>query len=509
MTMTATADLSGLSALAIRAWQDPTVLTGQPSAAATPPFLIEPADCAADVAAYMQIRRDVFVAEQGIFAGSDSDDIDDDPRTVVLVARSPEGVVLGGVRLAPVTPAVDLGWWTGSRLVVTKTARSAGGIGAALVRAACAHAEETGVLRFEATVQSQNEILFRRLGWQKLGDITVVGQPHAHMRWPVGRMQKHAERDKAMLGRLFAAGNGSDATYRPPSFLGGKAFLGDDGAPVPGTDVVAACDAILPSMVERDPEWAGWCAVLVNMNDLSAMGAKGIGLLDSLGARDESFARRVLRGLSQASEAWAVPILGGHTQIGVPASLSVTAIGRTARLVRGGGGRPGHRLSLTADTTGQWRPGYTGSQWDSTSTKPGAELRELGRLVRRADPAAAKDISMVGIVGTAGMLAEASGCGAVLDVGSIPRPERANMGDWLSCFPGYAMITADRPGESRMHSPLAATAECGDLVEGTGVQLRWPDGMVTEAISNNITGLGSTNNETYSRDSRRELRPRP
>jgi AIR synthase-related protein len=255
---------------------------------------------------------------------------------------------------------------------------------------------------------------------------------------------------------------------------------------------VAACDAVLPSMVERDPEWAGWCAVLVNMNDLSAMGAKGIGLLDALGARDESFARRVLRGLTKAAEAWAVPLLGGHTQVGVPASLSVTAIGRTARLVPGGGGRPGHSLSLTADTTGQWRPGYTGRQWDSTSAKPGAELRELGRLVRRADPAAAKDVSMVGIVGTTGMLAEASGCGAVLDVGSIPRPASAAMGDWLSCFPGYAMVTADRPGAGRMGSPLASTAECGELVEGAGVQLRWPDGMITEAISNNVTGLGST-----------------
>lgn len=506
--MTAPAELSSLSNFPLRAWRDVTVLTGQPSAAAPPPFFIEPADCEADVTAYRQIRRDVFVAEQELFAGSDSDDVDDDPRSVVLVARSPEGVVLGGVRLAPVTPAVDLGWWTGSRLVVTKTARTAGGIGAALVRAASAYAEESGVLRFEATVQSQNEVLFRRLGWQKLRDIIVAGQPHVHMRWPIGRIQQHAEQNKSMLGRLFSE-QCSDSGWRPPAFLGGAAFIGDDGVPVPGTDVVAACDAILPSMVERDPEWAGWCAVLVNMNDLSAMGAKGVGLMDSLAARDESFARRVLRGLSRAAEAWAVPILGGHTQLGVPASLSVTAIGRTAKLVRGGGGRPGHRLSLTADTTGNWRPGYTGRQWDSTSTKPGAELRELGRLVRRADPAAAKDVSMAGIVGTAGMLAEASGCGAILDVGNIPRPDRATMGEWLSCFPGYAMITADRPGESRMRSPLAATTECGDLVEGTGVQLRWPDGMVTEAISDNITGLGSTNNETHSRDSRRELRPRP
>lgn len=491
--VTAPTDLSSYINQPARTWRDITVITGRSNANDQVPFLIEQATCKADIEAYWQIRRNVFVAEQGLFAGSDRDDIDDDPRTIVLVARSPEGVVLGGVRLAPVTPAVDLGWWTGSRLVVTKSARTVGGIGAALVRAASAHAEEHGVLRFEATVQSQNEVLFRRLGWQKLGEVIVAGKPHVHMRWPIGRMQQHADRDKAMLGRLF--GGHDDAGWRPPSFLGGAGFVGDDGAPVPGTDMVAACDAILPSMVERDPEWAGWCAVLVNMNDLSAMGATAVGLMDALGARDESFARRILRGLRQASEAWNVPILGGHTQVGVPASLSVTALGRTSRPIPGGGGNPGHRISLTADISGNWRPGYSGRQWDSTSTKPWQELRELGGLVQRAAPAAAKDISMVGIVGTTGMLAEASGCGAILDVASIPRPSSANMGDWLSCFPGYAMVTADEPGESRMHTPLAASAECGNLVEGAGVQLRWPDGMITEAISNTITGLGSTTHE--------------
>src|SRR5437773_2502414 len=103
---------------------------------------------------------------------------------------------------------------------------------------------------------------------------------------------------------------------------GGTGFVGDDGAPVPGTDMVAACDAILPSMVEHDPEWAGWCGVLVNLNDLAAMGATPVGLLDALGARDAAHAARVLHGLRRACMAYDVRRLGGHTQLGVPASLS-------------------------------------------------------------------------------------------------------------------------------------------------------------------------------------------
>ena len=48
------------------------------------------------------------------------------------------------------------------------------------------------------------------------------------------------------------------------------------------------------------------------------------------------------------------------------------------------------------------------------------------RRWRAARPAAAKDVSMAGIAGTLGMLAEASGCGAVLDVAAVPRPAEAS-----------------------------------------------------------------------------------
>ncbi|MET1038572.1 MAG: MSMEG_0567/sll0787 family protein, partial [Aeromicrobium sp.] len=248
--------------------------------------------------------------------------------------------------------------------------------------------------------------------------------------------------------------------------------------------------AILPSMVERDPEWAGWCAVLVNLNDLSAMGASPVGLLDAVGARDASFARRIFRGLRAASQAWDVPVLGGHTQLGVPASLSVTALGRTDRPVPGGGGSPGESLRLTADLGGDWRAGYTGSQWDSSSLRRADELRALGHVVPALRPTAAKDVSMTGIIGTTGMLAEASGCRAVLDVDDIPMPAAATPGDWLTCFPGFAMISAER---TPARAPLPAhvdTAVCGRLTEGHGVDLRWPDGIVTSAIAGTVTGLG-------------------
>jgi putative N-acetyltransferase (TIGR04045 family) len=434
----------------------------------------------AERAAYHRLRHEVFVTEQGLFSGSDRDDVDDDQRTVVLVARAHDGEVLGGVRLHPALPGRDLGWWRGSRLVVAKDARMLLGVGAALVRAACATAEARGALRFDATVQAQNEPLFRRLGWVPRERLHLHGRPHVLVDWPVDRVQRLAEATKAALGGLLTGLVDS-----------GAGFLGDDGAPVPGTDVVAACDAILPAMVERDPEWAGWCAVLVNLNDLSAMGARPVGLLDAVGARDASFARRILRGLGEAARAWDVPVLGGHTQLGVPAALSVTALGRTDRPVPGAGGRAGQVLRVTADLGGGWRPGYTGAQWDSSSHRTGAELRALADVVPALAPTAAKDVSMSGLVGTTGMLAEASGVRAVLDVDAIPAPEGAAYGDWLTCFPGFAVVTAEREPARTALPGFVTTAVCGELAEGSGVGLRWPDGVVTEAVRDSVTHLGA------------------
>jgi putative N-acetyltransferase (TIGR04045 family) len=446
-----------------------------PALLGAPRFLIGPATNPDD---YYRLRERVFVDEQGLFAGTDRDDRDDDPRTVVLEARSADGALLGGVRAGPATDGPDIGWWVGGRLAVDPAVRGAQRIGPALVRAACACAELSGALRFDATVQARWLPMFRRLGWQAVRPLTVAGRPHVLVRWPIGRIAALAAATKNPLGGLLRE-------MAP----GGAGFIGDDGAPVPGSDLIAACDAILPSMVERDPDWAGWCAVLVNMNDLAAMGAVPVGLLNAVGARDAAAAARILGGVRRAAAAYGVPVLGGHTQLGVPAALSATALGRTGRPVPGGGGRPGDRVRLTADLGGGWRPGYHGRQWDSTSGRTPADLRTMIGYVAAARPAAAKDVSMAGIAGTLGMLAEASGCAAVLDVAAVPRPAGATAGDWLTCFPGFAMLTAG----SYTPAPAgpAVTAGCGELMAGTGVRLRWPDGELTGAIDAGVTGMGA------------------
>ncbi|KXW74220.1 hypothetical protein JL15_26395 [Mycolicibacterium phlei DSM 43071] len=166
----------------------------------------------------------------------------------------------------------------------------------------------------------------------------------------------------------------------------------------------------------------------------------------------------------------------------------MTALGRTTAPVPAGSGRVGDALRLTADLTGSWRPGYQGRQWDSTSHRTSEDLVQLANLVSATRPRAAKDVSMAGVVGTAGMLAEASSTGVELDVAAIPRPADAAMGAWLTCFPGFGMLTVG--GEPVPLPDGVASADCGRLTAQPGVRLRWPDGAVTTALTAGVTGLG-------------------
>ena len=89
----------------------------------------------------------------------------------------------------------------------------------------------------------------RALSWnqyrERVRAVTVADTPHVLMRWPIGRIAALAAVTKSALGPLLHG------------LTGVPGFIGDDGVPVPGSDLVAACDAIVPSLVERDPTGAG------------------------------------------------------------------------------------------------------------------------------------------------------------------------------------------------------------------------------------------------------------
>ncbi len=130
-----------------------------------------------DVSVHHEIRRVVFVEEQGIFRGSDRDERDDDPATIKVLGVG-GGIAGGAVRLYPLD---DPGLWRGDRLAVLPAFRKHG-LGGPLVRFAVRTAGELGGELMVAFIQPQNVEFFHKLGWRTTGTPRDhVGLPHQRM----------------------------------------------------------------------------------------------------------------------------------------------------------------------------------------------------------------------------------------------------------------------------------------------------------------------------------------
>ncbi len=125
------------------------------------------------------LRRRVFCDEQSLFERDDRDLTDQSAQ--LLVALGGHGgwheQVVGTVRIHEEEPGV----WFGSRLAVDPAFRSQGYLGSTLIKLAVSSAHALGCHCFLARVQAQNETLFRRLHWQRIGEEIVRGRPHVTM----------------------------------------------------------------------------------------------------------------------------------------------------------------------------------------------------------------------------------------------------------------------------------------------------------------------------------------
>lgn len=232
--------------------------------------------------------------------------------------------------------------------------------------------------------------------------------------------------------------------------------VGDDCAAIPDGDgfLLFAIEGFLSSFVAADPGFAGYCGVMVNVSDIAAMGGRPIAVVDALWSRDEPAARPVLDGLAHASNVYGVPVVGGHSNTrSVDEQLAVAVLGRAQRLLTSFDAKPGHVLLAAIDLRGRYREPHP--YWDASSPAAsaglGARLRgDLDILPQLAESGlcrAAKDISMAGVVGTALMLAEASGIGMTIDPTLIPIPSGAELARWLTCFPSFGFLLAAEPND--------------------------------------------------------------
>jgi uncharacterized protein len=232
----------------------------------------------------------------------------------------------------------------------------------------------------------------------------------------------------------------------------GQIAVGDDCAAIPDEAgyLLLAAEGMLPLLVETEPWFAGWCAVMVNISDIAAMGGRPIAIVDTLWSQSAETAKLIWQGMQAAAQAYGVPIVGGHTnQHSSYNALSVAIMGRATRLISSFNARPGDVLLVAVDLNGKAHPKYP--FWNAATEADPVQLRRnlaiLPTLAEAELCDAGKDISMGGIVGTLLMLLETSRCGAVLQLEPIPCPVGVPLERWLISFPSYGFLLSVRPNQ--------------------------------------------------------------
>ncbi len=264
-------------------------------------------------------------------------------------------------------------------------------------------------------------------------------------------------RGKAAIGVVADVFGGGDWWAGP----------GDDGAVVPLPDsaqqVVACGEAMLPAFVRQDPFGAGVASVVANVNDLAAMGAQPLALVDTV-VGPPAMIRRCLEGLQHAGRLYRVPVVGGHLSElpeNAPAgsaALSVFGLGSTRDPLSARRAEPGHDLVLACCLQGEMRADFPFFRSIHLRGEQLADdVRLLPGLAARGVAAAAKDVSMPGVIGSLAMLLEPNRLGVRVDLDRVPTPAGVSVADWLCCFPTFAFLICCPP--DRTQECLAGFAE--------------------------------------------------
>lgn len=235
--------------------------------------------------------------------------------------------------------------------------------------------------------------------------------------------------------------------------------FGDDSAVIKDSDghyLLFAADGIWKRLMESDPVWAGYCAVLANVNDIYAMGGRPLAMTNILSLTETNGCNDVIKGISLGCKKFKVPMVGGHLHPDTKTmSLSVSIIGEAKKVLTSFDARPGQDIIVAIDLNGERHANFL--NWDSTSMKTPdvvvARLEKMALIAERGLATAAKDISNPGMLGTIGMMLETSGVGAKIDIDKIPIPKGMDFIEWIKMYPGFGfIITCDKKNSEEIIS---------------------------------------------------------
>jgi putative methanogenesis marker protein 2 len=218
--------------------------------------------------------------------------------------------------------------------------------------------------------------------------------------------------------------------------------------------LLLAADGIWSRLMEADPLWAGYCAILVNIHDIAAMGGRPLACVDVLSISNERIRDLVTEGMQVAAAQFGVPVVGGHLHPDTPYSVVDVAILGVAPLdsvIYSHTAQADDRVIAAIDLEGRIHPSCI-LNWDSVTMKTPEQVRSQIAVMRTLGEdhlvTAGKDISNPGVIGTLGMLLEISGKGAEIELDEIPRPDlashRLTFEHWVRMYPGMGFVLTAR-----------------------------------------------------------------
>ena len=148
---------------------------------------------------------------------------------------------------------------------------------------------------------------------------------------------------------------------------------GEDAAAIEfGDDLILfAADGIMESLLKTNPFYAGYFAVLVNVNDIAAMGGKALAMVDVISVKDDRICSQMLKGMERAVKKFNVPIVGGHTHPDcMYHAIDISIIGSVPKdqVILSSTAKDGDDIVFVMDTDRFYPPDLSYA-WDTTTNK--------------------------------------------------------------------------------------------------------------------------------------------
>jgi putative methanogenesis marker protein 2 len=272
--------------------------------------------------------------------------------------------------------------------------------------------------------------------------------------------------------------------------------FGDDAAAIDiGNNqlMLLATDGIWGALMDVNPWWAGYCSVLVNVNDIAAMGGKPLAMVNIMSISNDAIYEDLLNGIKDGCLKFGVPMVGGHLHPdGEVDSLGVAIVGiaKKDKIITSFGAEVGDKVLVAIDLDGKPHEMFS-LNWDTTYDKDAQlvqdQITAVQYLAEHDYIKSGKDISNPGILGTLEMLLETSRKGATVNLEDIPRNESVEWVDWLRSYPGSGFVfTASEDKCDFIKQYLAKysieTEVIGDVTDSNCLYLNY-DGQQAEVFN--------------------------